>query len=286
LLRASAALDLDRPAEAVAVLESELQAADGSADLHRALGMAYYRSESPERAFAELARAYALDPDNAATGRSAAAIALDLAREQTDAEAKEIWNRKAYEVAAKLAETEPAPAHLELAARAAERAALSDEAVAWLTKAHEATPEDPRVAYDLGRSLAVIGRDRRALEAFEAALEAEPDPDLEVRIHRQIAKTHARNLELADAAHHFRLAGDERAAQQIGALELEYREAIETRSALLAKIAELRTMEAELEALSDAQGVAALRERADAMQSEVNALEANLETVRTALQNL
>ncbi len=106
------------------------------------------------------------------------------------------------------------------------------------------------------------------------------------RIHRQLAKIGARNLELSEAAGHFRLAGDEHAAEQIGELAGEYREALRRRAELQAKIEELRTMETELEGLNDSQGVAAVRERADAMQSEVDALDANLESVRTALQNL
>jgi hypothetical protein len=124
------------------------------------------------------------------------------------------------------------------------------------------------------------------LKALADALEAQQDDDLTVRIHRQIAKISAWNLELEKAARHFRLAGDEQAASQIGELAASYREALDTRRGLLAKISELRIMERELEALNDVQGVEAVRGRADALQTELDALEANLETVRQALKNL
>lgn len=286
LLRAGAALDLAKPEVAVAVLEAQLPAAAKSADLHRALGMAHYRNGSAERAFEELSLAYELEPERAATGRNAVAIALDLAREETDDEARQMWHRKAYDVADRLATAEPEPAYLELAGRSAAKAGLDDEAVTWLDRASRAAPDDPQIAYDLGRSLAAVGQDRRAIEVLGGALEAKPDADLTVRIHRQIAKIDARNLELADAARHFRLAGDEHAAQQIGDLVAGYQTAIERRKELLANIAELRSMEAQLEELNDAQGVTAVRQRTDAMQGELDALEENLQTVRQALQNL
>jgi tetratricopeptide (TPR) repeat protein len=142
------------------------------------------------------------------------------------------------------------------------------------------------MAYDLGRTLATLGEYQRALTVLDGALAAGPDADLAARIHRQIAKIHARNLDLAKAAYHFQRAGDERATRQIGELVGRYQEAIESRNELRAKVAELRTMEAELSALNDSQGVAVVRERADTMQSELDALDENLEAVRRALNNL
>lgn len=286
LLLASAALELGEPATAVAVLEAQLPAAEESSDLHRALGLACYRNGAPERAFSELARAYDLDPVDAATGRNAVMIALDLASDQTAQDAKQIWHQNAYEVAEKLATGDPTPSHLAMAGRAAHGAGLDEAAATWLAKACDATPGDPRLAYDLGRTLAALDEDQRALAVLDGALRAAPEADLAVRIHRQMAKIYARNLELPDAALHFQRAGDERAAQQIGDLVSGFQKAIERRRELLANISELRSMEAQLEELNDSQGVTAVRERADAMQDELEALEANLQTVRQALQNL
>ncbi len=90
----------------------------------------------------------------------------------------------------------------------------------------------------------------------------------------------------AAAARHFRLAGDEQAAAQIGELAASYREALDRRKGLLAKISELRKMETELGELNDSEGVAAVGGRADALQTGLDAMEANLETVRQALKNL
>ena len=286
LLRSRAALELGDSAKAVALLEAQLATADESADLHRALGLAYYRSGSPERAFSELSRAYDLDPGGGATGRNAVMIALDVAGKQTSDEAEVAWHQKAYAVAERLATADPSPSNLAMAGRAAQGAGLEEEAAAWLEKASTAQPDDPRMAYDLGRTLAELGENQRALTVLDGALAAGPDADLAARIHRQIAKIHARNLDLAKAAYHFQRAGDERATRQIGELVGRYQEAIESRNELRAKIAELRTMEAELAALNDSQGVAVVRERADAMQSELDALEENLEAVRRALDNL
>jgi tetratricopeptide (TPR) repeat protein len=286
LLRSRAALELGDSAKAVALLEAQLETADDSADLHRALGLAYYRSGSPERAFSELSRAYDLDPGVGATGRNAVIIALDVAGKQTSDEAEVAWHQKAYTVAERLATTDPSPSNLAMAGRAAQGAGLDEAAAAWLEKASAAQPDDPRMAYDLGRTLVALGEYQRALTVLDGALAAGPDADLAARIHRQIAKIHARNLDLAKAAFHFQRAGDERAARQIGELVGRYQEAIESRNDLAAKIAELRSMEAELAALNDSQGVAVVRERADAMQSELDALEENLEAVRRALDNL
>lgn len=286
LLRARAALEVGDPARAVALLEAQLATADESADLHRALGLAYYRSGSPERAFSELSRAYDLDPGVGATGRNAVMIALDVASDQTSDEAEVAWHEKAYAVAERLATADPSPGNLAMAGRAAQGAGLDEAAASWLEKAFSAQPDDPRVAYDLGRTLAALGEHRRALAVLDGALAAGPDADLAARIHRQIAKIHARNLDLAKAAFHFQRAGDERATRQIGELVGRYQEAIESRNELAAKITELRTMETELAALNDSQGAAVVRERANAMQLELDALEENLEAVRQALQKL
>ena len=286
LLLASAALELAEPERALSALEAQLPAAEESADLHRAIGLACYRLGDRERAFTELSTAYDLAPGDAASGRNAVLIALDLASGETLPEAEREWHRKASVVAAKLATAEPTPANLVLAARAAEGAGRDVEASAWLAKAFEAAPEDAQLAYDLGRSLAASGDDHGALAALARGLELEPDADLAVRIHRQIAKIHARNLELDAAVRHFERAGDQRAADQIEEIAGSFADAIARRADLVAKIAELRTMEAELEALNDSQGVAAVRGRADAMQSELDAIDANLASVREALKNL
>ena len=286
LLRARAALELGDSAKAVELLEAQLATADESADLHRALGLAYYRSGSPERAFSELSRAYDLDPGVGATGRNAVMIALDVASEQTSDEAEVAWHQKAYTVAERLATADPSPGNLAMAGKAAQGAGLDEAAAAWLEKACAAQPDDPRIAYDLGRTLVALGEHRRALTVLDGALAAVPDADLAARIHRQIAKIHARNLDLAKAAFHFQRAGDERATRQIGELVGRYQEAIESRNELAAKITELRTMETELAALNDSQGAAVVRERANLMQLELDALEENLEAVRQALQQL
>ena len=173
-----------------------------------------------------------------------------------------------------------------MAGKAAQGAGLDEAAAAWLEKACAAQPDDPRIAYDLGRTLVALGEHQRALTVLDGALAAEPDADLAARIHRQIAKIHARNLDLAKAAYHFQRAGDERATRQIGELVGRYQEAIESRNELLAKITELRSMEAELSALNDSQGAAVVRERANLMQLDLDALEENLEAVRQALQKL
>ncbi len=286
LLRAKASLELGEADDAVEVLEALLPTANDSADLHRALGVALLRSNARERAFTEFAFAYELDPSDSNVGRSAVNLALDLAEDQSTSEAKELWQVRGFELAELLATAEPTPRYMALAGDAAFRAGRFEDAATWLQKAYEADPDNPLLGYDLGRSLASLGQYEEALRALADALEAQRDDDLTVRIHRQMAKISAWNLELDAASRHFRLAGDEQAAAQIGDLAASFREALDTRRGLLAKISELRKMEKELEELNDVEGVEAVRGRADALQAELDALEANLETVRQALKNL
>ena len=62
-----------------------------------------------------------------------------------------------------------------------------------------------------------------------------------------------------------------------------FNEALERLASLRRDVAALAGMEAELEALGDANGVAALAGRREAMSREIAAIEGNLSAVRSAL---
>jgi hypothetical protein len=91
------------------------------------------------------------------------------------------------------------------------------------------------------------------------------------------------DLELGEAARHYRAAGDSVRAAEIEGLAANFNDALERLAKLRRDVSALAGMEAEVEALGDANGVAALAGRREAMSREIAAIEGNLSEVRSAL---
>jgi hypothetical protein len=144
-------------------------------------------------------------------------------------------------------------------------------------------PKDPEARYELGRALAAAGHNDEAVTHLRAALDAAPDDELARRIHSQLGRSLACNLELPEAAQHYRTAGSTDRADQIEEISTDVAGALERLTTLRSSTAELARMEAELEELVDPQGVAAMAGRRKTMDQEIAEIEDNLSEVRAAL---
>jgi len=286
LLIAGTANEADNPSRAVAILEEALTGNPSSHNLHRALGSALEGAGDCQGAFAHLARAFELDSEDQGSGREAVRCAADVADGAADETYRGAWLEKGIGLALSLARTAPDHRNATLAGDMTSRAGRLEEAAEWYGKAHEAKPDDPRIAYDYGRALDQLGQDAASLAVLTDALTHDPDPELARHAHLRIAKLHARGLDLDAAAEHFRLAGDTDTANRLEELADSFRDALEARRDLLAKLENLRGMKHQLEQLNDAEGVRAVDSRADAIEVELTALDANLEQVQEALGRL
>jgi hypothetical protein len=103
---------------------------------------------------------------------------------------------------------------------------------------------------------------------------------------RKLAKIHARNLDLEEAATHFGAAGDDATATRIREIETSFAYALEERKELVSTIAQLEIMAQKVEELNDAKGVRAIRDRITGFQVDLDELEENLAEVRQALARL
>ena len=273
----------DRAADAVALLEGHLANDPDNPALHQAIAGAYQAEGDRAAALDHFERAFAINPGDHFSARAAAATALSLAAAAGDDAIAESFNSRALEIATRLATAAPEYENALLAGEAALGARQLEAAAAWFAAAMKSRPQEPLARFYLGRTLAALDHDDQAITHLRAALGAAPDEELAVRIHSQLARLLACGLELGEAARHYRAAGDGDRAAEIDALAGSFNEALGRLADLRRDVAALAGMEAELEALGDANGVAALAGRREAMGREIGAIEGNLAAVRSAL---
>jgi len=286
LAHGNAALRAGNAARAIAIAEARLSDDPGSAALHKLAGMAAVEAGEDAVAFDHLTMTFELDHNATSAGAAAVRCALRLMESSEDDGTRDAWLAKAATAGERLAKYSQEDQHLRLAGRVAYSAGRFEQAAAWLGLACETTPDDPELSYLYGRSLAELERDDEAATALNAALKADPEPELERRIHRQLARVYARDLDLEAAEQHFRLAGETERAVSIHEIAAGFEEALDRRRQLARQLTELRMMTEQLEALNDAEGVRALRQQMTVAQKELDGLDANLGEVRAALREL
>ncbi len=285
LLHAQALLELGEAKMAAAVLRAQASEDDGSAALHRALGLALLRTGEGEQAFSELSCAFALDPrSQGGSARRAVQLARDQARE--DGPSMQPWRDRAADLATALAVVAPTSDNLRLAGTTAAEAGRPGEAVDWLTRARTSSPEDPAVAIELGQALVALGRMSDGAAELRRALALDPEPETARRVHGQLARLLARELQLDEAAEHFRLAGDQDRAAEIAEIAQAWQSTLERRQKLRTNLETVRSMSRSLDELGDTAGVEALEERTRDLEQELAEIEANLARVRAAFANL
>jgi len=259
LMRANAALKSGNQTRAVEVLEARIAEAEASPTLHRAFGLALEKTGSHERAVEAYSRAFTLDPADTASGRRAVNLSLDLVEDVSTPEDKLAWSVRGAELAGALVGASRTRGTLTLASEA---------------------------SYSLGRTLDSQGFDERAVAALNTALGYQPEADLARRTHRKLAKIHARNFDLDEAAMHFNAAGNDATAAKIREIETSFADALEERRELVFKINQFERMAHEVEELNDAKGVRAIRDQITAFEADLDELDKNLADVRQALTRL
>jgi tetratricopeptide (TPR) repeat protein len=157
------------------------------------------------------------------------------------------------------------------------------EAANWYAAAVQERPQEPVARYRFASTLAALDRSDEAIDQLRAALGAAPDAGLAARIHGQLGRLLACRVELPEAARHYRAAGDDSRAARIDELAERYDEAVARLASLRNDSSELAGMEGELEALGDAEGMAAVAGRRKVMGREIAAIEDNLSEVYAAL---
>lgn len=273
----------DRAADAVALLKPRLAEDPDRASLHQAIAGAYQAVGDRASAADHFARAFAIDPSDHFSARAAASTALSLAAAAEDDEMAADYCGRAFEIAAQLATIAPEYEHALLAGETALAARQLEAAAEWFAAAVQSRPQEPQARFYLGRTLAALDHDDQAITHLRAGLGAVPDDELKVRIHAQLGRLLACRLELGEAARHYRAAGDTGRAAEIEELAAGFKDALGQLATLRRDVAALAGMESELEALGDANGVAALSGQREEMGREIAAIEANLAEVRAAL---
>jgi tetratricopeptide (TPR) repeat protein len=284
LVLAGTALKLGKVEDALHVVEQRVAEDPTNPSLHRAAGMALDRLGRPSDAFDAYARACELNPEDAASCRAAvnAALAVD-AQGVSTAERAQIFDRSA-ELAAALATSSPTPEHLVLAGETSFRAARFDDAANWFEAAYSAGANDPMTLYYWGRSLGSSGQYEEALAKFSSALESGPDSSLAVRINSQLARLAECRFDLEAAARHHRISGNEKRSEEMEALAITYGNAFQRRRELADTIAGLRRTLPQLEDLGDADGQEAISGKIAGLEKELASLDAELASVRNALE--
>lgn len=272
-----------RADDAVSVLEERLAEFPESAPLHQAIAGAYQATGDRAAALDHFIRALAINPGDFVSARGAATSALALAEAAGDDAAAARSYRRAFEMADRLATDAPGYDHTLLAGQAALGVGDLQAAAGWFTAAVESRPREPVAHFHLARTLAALDHADQAIFHLRTALGAAPDDELAERIHNQLGRLLACRLELDEAARHYRAAGDAGRAAEIEVIGAGFSHAIVRLADLRRDVAALTGMEAELKDLGDADGVAALAGRRQAMVREIEAIEGNLAEVRAAL---
>ena len=178
----------DRAGEAVEVLETRLDEDPDNAALHRAIAIAYKATADRMLVLDHLARAFTLDPDDHASGRAAITTALALAAAAGDEDLAAGLHDRALEIAARLATVAPGYGNDLLAGEAAFAAGRLEVAASQFAAAVKKRPQEPVALYQLGRTLAALGRNDEAIGHLRVALGTAPDEELAARIHDQLGR--------------------------------------------------------------------------------------------------
>lgn len=246
---AAAAQRLEMPSQALTALEAAAVQAPDSAPLQQALGRALGAAGRPAEAFAAYARAYELEPANAAAARRGVEAAFQAAEEAgEDPELRRPWYLRATGLAEELATAHPSPDSRLLAGEAWMGAGEYARARSHFQASAGADPEASLPRYYLGRCAVAEGEAEEALLHLDAALERTDDPELESRVHRARGTAYhtLHRFDLAAAA--YRVAGDDGKAaemERLGELAGQNRDFDRRRAECLAKLAEAERIRAE-----------------------------------------
>ncbi len=281
-LLAAAMLGKDDAQGAIGILQERLREDGANPALFRILGKAQAATGDRESAFQSFSKAFELNPDEL-SGEAATRTALSLAGAALEADQKTEWYRHALAIGSRLATAFPKAEYDLLTGQAALGAEDFEAAERWFRAALSKDENDPETRYLQGRSLAGLGREDEAYDAFSAALTEGPDDELTRRIHGRMGQIAACRLDLETATDHYRSARQADRAQEIESLATQFAGALAQLEKLRATVDEIQQMERDLAELGDAQGVTAMRERAAAERSKIDEIEDNLEAVRSAL---
>ncbi len=223
-------------------LEESVEQAPESAGLWVALSRLHREADRPQEAFAAGEKAFELSGAKAGLGRLAVQDAFAAARAEGDRDTRKDWYRHGARVAERLAREHPDPESWLLLGEA--RMGSGDCAAA-VEAFREGDRTDARTRYYLGTCAVRLGEAEEALAELEAALERDPDPDLERRIHAGRGAAYRLQEEFQRAADAYRDAGR---PEKVTEME-ELAEAARTNREIEAKRRQCRERRRELEAV-------------------------------------
>ncbi len=185
LLFARAATKTNRATEAIQVLERQIRADAKNARLHQALGVAYNAAGNDAKAFQAFSKAFALNPKDEGSGRSAVYAAIAAGR-RAGGSAKANYYQKAAAIARKLATAKPTFEHLLLAGETLLGAKNYAEALTWFEKAAAKKPQNALVHFYMGQAQTQLGKYDTAISELQKAIKLGADGKLRRQVYNQL----------------------------------------------------------------------------------------------------
>lgn len=264
LLYAACARHTNRTRQATNVLEAQVRADSGNADLHRALGSAYKATGRDSKAFSEFERAWKLDPSDTTSGRSAVAAAIRVARRSASESTKDNYYRRAATIAEKLAQANPSLDHLLLVGEAYMGAGQYSTALRWFDRAASDHPDNALVFFYKGQCYSSMKQTSNALRELRRALSLGPSGELRTKIHNQMGYVYDLREEYDRAMSSYRNAGNSSKVAEMRQKKEKQQQNLKADAELREFKRRVRELEAkinEFEELGQADDVEVLREQ-------------------------
>jgi|GEM_PF-736102 len=211
-LLSGALMDMKPPARSLERLYQLARSQPDNPVLWQALGHALAQADRPDEAADAFEKALQLSSGSVDAARRYVDAAFTAARKADDVESRREWYGRAVEAAERLVAEEPTADHWLLLGEARLGARQYREAVGAFEKAAIKAPKDPLPDYYLGEAFLGLEDGDRAELVLRDALRKRPGPDLTLRIHTALGRSHHLEKEYLQAAREYRAAGDEERA--------------------------------------------------------------------------
>jgi len=210
LLFAQAATKSGQPDDAIRVLSTQTRADGNNHRLYQALGVAYDEAGDDGKAFEAFKRAYEINPNDQATGRSAVHSGILAARRSSSDAQKTRYYKETGQIAERLASSSPTFDHYLLAGETWMGAKEYGRALEWFEKAKAGQPNNVLVHYYCSQCNTSLKRYDPALRDLQNALRIGASGKLRTQIYNQMGYVYAAKKDFANAANAYGEAGNQR----------------------------------------------------------------------------
>ncbi len=269
LLFAQAATKTGQPQDAIRVLTTQIRADGKNASLYQALGVAQNNAGDDGKAFDAFKQAFALDPKDQDSGRSAVYAGIAAARRSTADAQKNRYYSETAQIAERLAAAAATFEHKLLAGEAWLGAGDYRKALGWFDQAQSMQPNNVLVHYYRAQCRTSLNQLDGAINDLQQALRIGATGKLRTQIYNQMGYVYDKKQEYGRAADAYQEAGNQGKVNEMRTKQTAHEQNIQAEreiDELRRTIAALEMQIKELEEIGEVDDANELRKQLDELK--------------------